>query len=328
MSESTDQVLAQLSMEEQRLKAALGEIDGGFMALDSLRRELRRERFGYVLARRFGPIVTQVDVWPLYALYALLIIGPSSLLAFGILRAIWFPTWLAGIGAAVVALIAGYNGWKLKDVEREIRRRYPDQPSHNIQRIQSEIETLDLQIQPITQERRSVQRQLADLTVKISDLQQQLADEKEKRRQADELKREREAHEKKQAKLQLLNGRWETLPGIPFEEFLAKVLRQHGYEVELTPASGDQGVDLVAVIFGQRVAIQAKGYSNMVGNESVQQVVAGKRFYNCTHAAVITNSSFTHAALALAESNDCLMIDYTVIPTLILHGWPEKGVRR
>jgi hypothetical protein len=290
MSESTDQVLAQISMDEQRLNAALGEIDSRFMALDSQRRELRRERFGYVLARRFGPIVTQVDVWPLYAIYVLLILGPSSLLAFGILRAIWFPTWLAGVGAAVVALMAGYYGWKLKDVEREIRRRYPDQPSQNIQRLQSEIETLDLQVKPITQERRSVQRQLVDLSAKSSQLKQQMADEKEKQRQADQLQREREAQEKKQAKLQLLNGRWETLRGIPFEEFLAKVLRQHGYEVELTPASGDQGVDLVAVIFGQRVAIQAKGYSNMVGNESVQQVVAGKRFYNCTHAAVITTA--------------------------------------
>lgn len=328
MSDTPNQALDKICEKEQILKAALAEIDAEFAALDNSRRGLRREKFFYGLARNFGPIITQVDVWPLYALYVLVVIGVGSLMAFGLLRAIWFPTWLAGIGAGVVGIVASYYGWKLKDVEREIRLRYPDEPVMHIERLVAQIQELDQRIKPMIQERRALQRRFAALKEKGEELEKHLAAEKEKLRQAEELHREQEAEARKQAKLRLLNSRWETLRGIPFEEFLANVLRQHGYEVELTPAAGDQGVDLVAVIFGQRVAIQAKGYSNMVGNESVQQVVAGKRFYRCNHAAVITNSSFTRAALTLAESNDCLMIDYTVIPTLILHGWPEKGVRR
>lgn len=328
MSESLNQALEKIREQEQVLRASLADAESRFAVLDGAWRGLRREKLYYELAKRLGPMVTQVDVWPLYALYVLVIVGIGSLVAFGLLRAVWLPTWVAAIGASAVAVGAFYCGWKLRGVEREIRRRYPDQPLTHLQRLSTEIQELDQRIEPLVQERRGLQRQLADLIAKKEEIENQASIEKEKQRQAEELRREQEAHNKKQAKLRLLNSKWDTLRGIPFEEFLAEVLRQHGYDVELTPASGDQGVDLVAVIFGQRVAIQAKGYSNMVGNESVQQVVAGKRFYNCTHAAVITNSSFTHAALALAESNDCLMIDYTVIPTLILHGWPEKGVRR
>ena len=68
---------------------------------------------------------------------------------------------------------------------------------------------------------------------------------------------------------------------------------------EQTQASNDQGVDLIAQIEDLKVCIQCKRYSNPVANKAVQEVIAGKAFYNGTHAVVVSNAGFTKAAKAL-----------------------------
>ena len=94
-----------------------------------------------------------------------------------------------------------------------------------------------------------------------------------------------------------------------------------GYRVELTKASGDQGVDLIVTRNGQRIAIQAKGYSesNRVTNSAVQQAYTGMVFYRCDKCAVITNSSFTRHAEKLAVGTNCVLVDRRKIPDLV-HG--------
>lgn len=106
----------------------------------------------------------------------------------------------------------------------------------------------------------------------------------------------------------LLACDWKAMRGTDFEHFLATVLREQGAMVQLTKTSGDQGVDLVAIIDNRRIAIQAKGYAGSVGNAAVQQVVAGRAMYHCEGCAVITNSYFTPSAIELANAHDCTLI--------------------
>ena len=106
----------------------------------------------------------------------------------------------------------------------------------------------------------------------------------------------------------LLQRNWKELRGTDWEKYLAEVCSALGATVELTRTTCDQGVDLVAIFGGRRIAIQAKGYLNSVGNSAVQEVVSGQRFYFCNACAVITNSRFTASAVQLAEVNDCLLI--------------------
>src|SRR5215208_1254776 len=57
------------------------------------------------------------------------------------------------------------------------------------------------------------------------------------------------------------------MSGPEFERFMADLLRQKGYQVEETPLSGDQGVDLVLPdLDGKRVVIQLKRWTGPVGN--------------------------------------------------------------
>jgi len=111
---------------------------------------------------------------------------------------------------------------------------------------------------------------------------------------------------------------WQYMTGVPFENFLADVFREWGYTVETTKVTGDQGVDLIVSKDGRRVAVQAKGYpSTTVGNKAVQEAHTGMTFYGCHAAAVITNSTYTAAAIELAERVKCTLIDGRQIPYLI-----------
>jgi len=109
------------------------------------------------------------------------------------------------------------------------------------------------------------------------------------------------------------------LDGIGFERHLEKMFEVLGYDdVERTKATGDQGVDLIVTDGFQRIAIQAKLYSSNVGNDAVQQVVAGMVFYNCNRCVVITNSQFTISAKELARVNGCKLIDGSRLKCIIL----------
>jgi restriction endonuclease len=99
------------------------------------------------------------------------------------------------------------------------------------------------------------------------------------------------------------------LSGVDFEVYVAKLLKEVGYDVVGTPASGDQGADLIARRNGRTIAIQAKRYSGTVGNGAVQEIVGALRFYGADEGLVVTTSTFTASARALAHANSVRLID-------------------
>ena len=103
---------------------------------------------------------------------------------------------------------------------------------------------------------------------------------------------------------------FDDMDGHDFEYFCAEVLRQNEFKnVRVTRGSGDQGVDILANKDGKSYAIQCKNYASRVGNKPVQEVFAGKVFYKCDIAAVITNSTFTQGAIDLANATDVILWD-------------------
>lgn len=100
--------------------------------------------------------------------------------------------------------------------------------------------------------------------------------------------------------------------GYEYEEWVAKSLRRKGYRnVEVTSKSGDYGADIVATDpHGNRVCIQCKFYSSPVGLSAVQEIVTAKAKYQCTKAAVYTNSQFTRQAKELALVNDVDLFEF------------------
>ena len=120
----------------------------------------------------------------------------------------------------------------------------------------------------------------------------------------------------------MLIGRWrdsraadslreiDAMSGPEFEQFCASLMKKQGFKkICLTPGSGDQGVDITAVRDGVTYAVQCKRYNSPVGNTAVQEVTAGKAYYGCDAAMVITNSYFTVGAGKLAKANQVVLID-------------------
>lgn len=106
--------------------------------------------------------------------------------------------------------------------------------------------------------------------------------------------------------------------GHEFEYFCADILRKNGFsEVNVTKGSGDQGVDILAVKDGVKYAIQCKNYASALSNTPVQEVNAGKTFYNCHVGVVMTNSTFTQGAEALAQATGVLLWNREVLQKMM-----------
>lgn len=103
---------------------------------------------------------------------------------------------------------------------------------------------------------------------------------------------------------------YDTMEGHDFEYYCADLLKNNGfYNVSVTQGSGDQGIDVLAEKGGIKYGIQCKCYSKDIGNKAVQEAFAGKTFYHCHVAAVLTNRYFTRSAKELASINQVLLWD-------------------
>lgn len=114
--------------------------------------------------------------------------------------------------------------------------------------------------------------------------------------------------------------RIDTMEGTAFEKYLAQVLIENDYKnVTVTATTGDQGVDIKAEKENVSFAIQAKRYSNPVGNKAVQEVTSGKLFFDLDEAMVVTTNFFTTSAKELASKNKVKLIDRLGLQELILN---------
>ncbi len=101
---------------------------------------------------------------------------------------------------------------------------------------------------------------------------------------------------------------FDDMEGHEFERFCADVLAQNGFEkIKVTQGSGDQGVDIIAYKEDVKYGIQCKCHSSDIGNRAVQEVFAGKAYYQCHVGVVLTNRYFTKSAIELANKNGIIL---------------------
>ena len=113
-------------------------------------------------------------------------------------------------------------------------------------------------------------------------------------------------------------GELDDLDGLAFEELACEILLANGFDsVENTKASGDFGVDILASKEGMTYAVQCKCYHDKVGLEAVQEVYAGRDYYECHVAVVLTNQTFTPAAIKLADKIGVVLWDRNTLRDLL-----------
>lgn len=118
----------------------------------------------------------------------------------------------------------------------------------------------------------------------------------------------------------------DQMDGVKFEQFVCALYNRMGYEAKRTKASGDFGADIVAVKNRLITIIQTKRYSNKVGVSAVQEVVTAKNYYMAYKAAIVTNSSFTQAAVSLAKANQVVLVDRLYLEKLIKQFFPDSKI--
>ena len=105
--------------------------------------------------------------------------------------------------------------------------------------------------------------------------------------------------------------------GVAYENYIQELLEHAGFDVETTPRTGDQGVDLIAKKNYLSIAIQCKYWQSHVGNSAVQEVFAGSKYYGTTYRAVVTNAGYTSSAKDLAKHLHVLLLtDDDLIETI------------
>lgn len=104
--------------------------------------------------------------------------------------------------------------------------------------------------------------------------------------------------------------------GVEYEEYCAALLRQHGWTVTTTPATGDHGADLIIRKGGADAAIQCKHYSRPVGVKAVQEALSARTYYGTDAAFVVTNTGFTPNAVALARRAQVELLHHSALGTI------------
>lgn len=110
----------------------------------------------------------------------------------------------------------------------------------------------------------------------------------------------------------------DEMEGTDFEEFCAALLAERGFdEVEITKASGDYGIDILAQKEGVTYAVQCKRYSEPVGVKAIQEAYSGRDYYDRMVGAVMTNQYFTAPAVEAAKKLKILLWDRGYIDSML-----------
>lgn len=113
-----------------------------------------------------------------------------------------------------------------------------------------------------------------------------------------------------------------VLPPRKFEELVASVFRNNGFDVELTPQTRDGGVDIIAIerssLTGRaKHLIECKRYdrSNKVGIGILQRMLGVVEHHRATKGILVTTSSFSRDATIFAEFSQhrLALSDYNIV---------------
>lgn len=128
-----------------------------------------------------------------------------------------------------------------------------------------------------------------------------------------------EINTKVEAALGLLDD-FESMSDRNFEFFIADLLKEIGYQnVKVTPQTADYGVDVIAKMNGEMVAVQCKKFNinNHVSNVDIQKLLGSMLHYHATHAIFVTTSYYTKNAQEQAKSGSIELWDRDTLKNLI-----------
>jgi restriction system protein len=97
---------------------------------------------------------------------------------------------------------------------------------------------------------------------------------------------------------------WMALDGVGFERAVAAIYRDQGFDVQFTPRTNDQGIDLVLRRNGTTTIVQRKAWASNVGVGAVRELLGVRVSWpQANEAILVTLFGCSSAARAFAEQN-------------------------
>ncbi len=102
---------------------------------------------------------------------------------------------------------------------------------------------------------------------------------------------------------------WIALDGVQFEQAVAKIFREKGFDVEFTPRSNDKGVDLIIKKDGAVSIVQCKAYKKNVGVRAVRELVGVRASWpNAEEAFLVALFDFSRGAKEFAAEQNIKLV--------------------
>lgn len=113
-----------------------------------------------------------------------------------------------------------------------------------------------------------------------------------------------------------------SMSGIDFEVVCQQLVESMGFRAEITKASGDGGIDLIAhnyqPLLSGKYIIQCKRYSGSVGEPIIRDLYGVVMSERANKGILMTTGQFTRSAIAFAEGKPMELIDGVKLKELLL----------
>lgn len=125
---------------------------------------------------------------------------------------------------------------------------------------------------------------------------------------------------------------FDEMPGVEFEKVCQNLLIKMGLEVEMTKASGDGGIDLIALldkpIVGGKFIVQCKRYTGSIGVPIVRDLYGVVTDERANKGILITTGRFTQSGKDFAKDKNIELIDGKKLLSLLKeNGFGEITLR-
>jgi restriction system protein len=119
----------------------------------------------------------------------------------------------------------------------------------------------------------------------------------------------REEQSVEEAKMRIKRSYWEGLTGYQFEEATAVVLKLHGFEVEVTPGSGDGGIDIEVARDGRMGVVQCKAHFVPVSPSVLRELYGVIHHCKADFGIAVSLNGFTMRGEEFAHGKPILLVD-------------------
>ncbi|MDE6436926.1 MAG: restriction endonuclease, partial [Muribaculaceae bacterium] len=103
-----------------------------------------------------------------------------------------------------------------------------------------------------------------------------------------------------------------------FEHYVGELFFNLGFEVEVTPYSNDQGIDIIMFKGHEKYGVQCKRYKGSVGSPDIQNFIGALDHLKADKGIFVTTGSFTFEAEKMASQHPIQLINRVDLANLIM----------